>query len=106
MSEATALPRDWHVAAITRRRKGNLFTTFLVQDAHGRIVAELPEDGLSHDEQRRNADLICNAVNRHNYLRDLVRRLADLGGEASFLLNDKGSGLLREARAAIGEVST
>jgi len=102
----TILPRAWHVGTRTQRKRGEVVTTYLVLDDNGSVVAELPEDVHSHREQSANADLICDAVNRIDYLRGLVRRLADLGGEASFLLNAKGRDLLREARATIGEVST
>ena len=106
-NETRTIPiRAWHVGARTQRKRGEVVTTYLVLDDNGSVVAELPEDVHSHREQSSNADLICDSVNRIDYLRDLVRRLADLGGEASFLLNAKGRDLLREARVAIGEAAT
>ncbi len=108
MSGETGFPRAWHVGARTHRKRGDVVTTYLVLDDYGRVVAELPEDFHSHREQSSNADLICDSVNRIDYLRDLVRRLVDALQGIMDAAEGRGEGvldeaLLREARAAIGE---
>lgn len=67
----------WHIGTLTRRRKGGLITTYLIEDERHRIVAELPESEFSHAEQSRNADLICDSVNRIDYLRDALERIIE-----------------------------
>ena len=103
MSGETGFPRAWHVGARPQRKRGEVVTTYEILDNNGSVVAELPEGVHSHREQSANADLICNAVNRIDYMRDLARRLADIVNEASFFLNNKGRDVLREARYALGE---
>lgn len=106
MSASERFTRAWHVGTRTQRKRGEVVTTYQVLNDNGSVVAELPAAVHSHREQSANADLICDSVNHIDYLRDLVRRLADLGGEVSFLLNAKGRDLLREARAAMGGAAT
>ena len=111
MSASERFPRAWHVGARTQRKRGEVVTTYLVLDGNGRVVAELPEDFHSHREQSANADLICDSVNHIDYLRDLVRRMADALQGIMDAADGKGEGvldedLLREARLAIGGSAT
>lgn len=108
MSASERFTRAWHVGARTQRKRGEVVTTYLVLDGNGSVVAELPEDFHSHREQEANADLICDSVNRIDYLRGLVRRLA----QRLTMARLQGFGtqhrdeLLDEARVAIGEAAT
>lgn len=114
MSASERFIRAWHVGARTQRKRGKVVTTYLVLDGNGSIVAELPEDFHSYREQSANADLICDSVNRIDYLRDLVRRLADaleatirnFDPRAEEVLadpNNLANCILREAKAALLE---
>ena len=108
MSASERFTRAWHVGARTQRKRGEVVTTYLVLNDNGSVVAELPEDFHSHREQSANAELICEAVNRIDYLRGLVRRLA----QRLTMARLQGFGtpgrdaLLDEARTAIGEAAT
>lgn len=102
MSTQHITPRSWHVGARTHRKRRDLVTTYSILDDHGSVIAELPEDVHSHEEQSENAELICNAVNRRDYLLDLVRRLAQRLQQArleGFSIPNEDS-LLREAAEA------
>ena len=111
MSASERFTRAWHIGTRTRRKRGEVVTTYLVLDDNGRVVAELPEDFHSHREQSANADLICDSVNHIDGLRDLVRRMADALQGIMDAADGKGEGvldedLLREARTAIGDPAT
>lgn len=125
MSASERFTRAWHVGTRTQRKRGEVVTTYLVLDGNGSVLAELPEDFHSHREQSANADLICDAVNHINGLRDLVRRLVSSlsvhhsATMAAVMANreefdtpdfrkdvDADTALLREARTAIGDPAT
>ncbi len=111
MSASERFTRAWHVGTRTKRKRGEVVTTYLVLDDNGRVVAELPEAFHSHREQSANADLICDSVNHIDYLRDLVRRLADTLQGIKDAAEGHGTGILDEtilleARTAIGDPAT